>query len=46
MIEPSSNIEYAYQVALYHQEKFDGTDYPTGLKGNAIPYVYSCFPQL
>lgn len=39
MIEPSSNIEYAYQVALYHQEKFDGTGYPTGLKGNDIPLM-------
>ena len=25
------------EIVLYHQEKFDGTGYPEGLKGEAIP---------
>lgn len=39
MLENSDSLilQAAYLIALYHHEKFDGTGYPYGLKGNAIP---------
>jgi putative two-component system response regulator len=30
-------LQLAYQIALTHHEKFDGSGYPNGLKGEAIP---------
>jgi len=30
-------LDMAYDIALYHHEKYDGTGYPTGLAGEAIP---------
>ena len=30
-------LRLAYQIILYHHEKWDGTGYPKGLKGNQIP---------
>ncbi len=30
-------LETAREIALYHHEKFDGTGYPLGLAGDAIP---------
>jgi putative two-component system response regulator len=30
-------IEMAHDIALYHQEKWDGSGYPEGLAGKAIP---------
>lgn len=30
-------LSMAYDIALTHHERFDGTGYPQGLRGNAIP---------
>lgn len=30
-------LKLAFQIILYHHEKWDGTGYPKGLKGNQIP---------
>jgi putative two-component system response regulator len=32
-------LSYADDVAYTHQEKYDGTGYPRGLKGNEIPLI-------
>jgi putative two-component system response regulator len=32
-----SYLKYAIQIAEGHHEKFDGSGYPHGIKGNAIP---------
>jgi putative two-component system response regulator len=34
---PSTFLKYAREIAMSHQEKWDGTGYPEGLKGDAIP---------
>lgn len=31
-------MKIAYQISLYHQEKWDGSGYPEGLTGDAIPF--------
>jgi HD-GYP domain-containing protein (c-di-GMP phosphodiesterase class II) len=33
----NSFMKIAYQICLYHQEKWDGSGYPKGLAGEAIP---------
>ena len=30
-------IKHAHDIALYHHEKWDGTGYPEGIKGEEIP---------
>jgi putative two-component system response regulator len=34
---PSTFLQLAREIAHYHQEKWDGSGYPEGLKGEAIP---------
>jgi response regulator RpfG family c-di-GMP phosphodiesterase len=34
---PSSFLRHAREIAYYHQEKWDGSGYPEGLAGDAIP---------
>lgn len=33
----NSLLEYAYQIARWHHERWDGKGYPDGLKGDEIP---------
>ena len=30
-------MRFAYNIARYHHERYDGKGYPDGLKGEAIP---------
>jgi len=37
ILEPLANFEEVAKIVLHHQEKFDGTGYPYGLKADEIP---------
>ncbi len=37
IISPVKSFKEVVPLVLYHHEKFDGTGYPDGLKGNRIP---------
>lgn len=36
-LENDTYCEIAYDMALYHHEKYDGNGYPTGIRGEEIP---------
>ena len=37
ILEPINFLQDALEIPLYHHEKWDGTGYPYGLKGESIP---------
>ena len=37
ILHPSERLRMAAEIALNHHEKWDGTGYPRGLKGEEIP---------
>ena len=51
-LQDQEYLQYAYQICRYHHERWDGTGYPDGLKGNSIPIcaqvvaIADCFDAL
>lgn len=43
MLNPIEYLRPALDIPLYHHEKWDGTGYPKGLKGKAIPLAARIF---
>ena len=37
ILSASSRLSFGAEIALHHHEKWDGTGYPNGIKGEAIP---------
>ena len=52
IIKPVASLQRIAPLILHHHEKYDGTGYPSGLKGEAIPYlarvltVVDCFDAM
>lgn len=43
LLQPIARLRPALDIPLYHHEHFDGTGYPFGLSGEAIPLSARCF---
>lgn len=39
IVKPVKSLNDLQPLILYHHEKYDGTGYPKGIKGNNIPYL-------
>ena len=39
IISPIKELKYVEPIILHHHERYDGTGYPDGLKGEDIPYI-------
>ena len=39
LLRDVQHITHAHEAALYHHERYDGTGYPTGKKGDEIPLI-------
>ncbi len=39
VIKPVATLKEVWPLILHHHEKFDGTGYPKGIKGNKIPFL-------
>jgi len=43
LCSPLRTMKSTAEIVCYHHEKFDGTGYPAGLKGEAIPFLARVF---
>ncbi|HEU5299957.1 MAG TPA: PAS domain S-box protein [bacterium] len=43
LLNPIPHLRHALDIPLYHHEKWDGTGYPQGLKGEQIPLAARIF---
>ena len=43
LLSPIAYLRSALEIPYYHHEKWDGSGYPTGLKGNSIPLAARLF---
>ncbi|MBI3170239.1 MAG: PAS domain S-box protein [Chloroflexi bacterium] len=43
MLSPITYLKHALEISYYHHEKWDGTGYPHGLKGEEIPLAARVF---